>query len=226
MRKNLISKLTNVTVLTMSLSAVSILTASNARAVVFKLGTITQPVVETGTILEITEGGLPASTVDYWEFNLDQTEAIEVNLLSDLVFSEAIDPFIYLFEGTSQSLGHVVSISDDSEAARAFIDGSVEAGIVSATGDPITRTRDSYLSISLASGDYTVAVSRFDFTEADARDGVNNSQNAGTTTVSNPFQGDYQITIQAVPEPTSLITLLGLGALGFGLSKTKKNIDK
>ncbi|OUR92772.1 hypothetical protein A9Q81_15735 [Gammaproteobacteria bacterium 42_54_T18] len=154
-----------------------------------------------------TTGTIDAhSDVDYFSFTMDSASSLEINVLAYGYNGTYLDPYIYLYQPDVNGL--FVAANDDSLNGNWSADGS-------------TSSLDSYLSLNLAAGDYTLAIGDFYLSDADARDGFNNS--FGSSAV-----GDYQITFTgtglatSVSEPGS-IALFGLGLVGLGFARRRQS---
>ncbi len=119
------------------------------------------------------------------------------------------DPYIYLFDGTTNELGSLIGRDDD---------GCDDGGNTAyCTGS--SNYFDAFLRRTLTVGTYTFAMSRYDFSEAEARGGFANVSTAfdatlfitsddgvlSTTVASGP--------VATVPEP-STYALMGTGLAG------------
>lgn len=129
---------------------------------------------------------IPVS-VDYYDFSLQSTaragesafdividvRSVEALLEEDDLFHHVdlnedgeasfIDSVIYVFErgtGVLGGFGDLVGFNDDDEFNKGFGDGSISS-------------LDSFMRLSLPAGDYVLAISTFDLSEAEARAGSN-----------------------------------------------------
>lgn len=177
-----------------------------------------------------TRGG-SATEVDHWSFTVTNAGQVDIDVLSynwdkdNDGIARYIDPVIFLFndDGALDS-SDLVTANDDS--GFTFSDGS-------------TSSLDSFISTTLAAGDYILAISDYAISTSTAAGTVNTTgyypaANNGTTMEFNyngcPVlgcdYGDYRITITgdvALPTPSpvplpaglpmGLLGLAGLGAL-------------
>ena len=164
--------------------------------------------------------GLTISTVDRIYFRVNTGGVIEIDTLSweenggwvdvngdgeDVFF----DPYIYLFnDDGSLDAGDYITENDDS--INTFGDGSISA-------------LDSYLALNLAAGNYVLTIGGYFHDVNDAVDGFNPGTGSGFYPIDSNFlvadHGDYRVTftgdVSIVPEPSSLMALLGLGGLAI-----------
>ncbi|WP_199303375.1 DVUA0089 family protein [Oscillatoria sp. FACHB-1406] len=179
--------------------------------------------IANGTIFDDDAGNV---TVDYWNLQVNTAGAIEIDALSFgvlkgdsliLTGKSSLDTYLRLYEfdakGSLGLLGNFVAENDDSNGVA---DGSIFG-------------EDSFLSVNLGLGNYVLAISDFLFSDSEARRGVNNDWDweAFDGTFGKyqlTFKGDVTVTRQtSVPEPTSVVGLAAMGALGAGsILKRKK----
>jgi len=124
------------------------------------------------------------STVVNTNFTVIENGLVTLDILSTNMDPDGngavggIDTQMYLFESDGAGgLGALVASNDD--ATRLTPDGS-------------TSTRDSFLELNLDQGDYTVVVGHFSLTEAEARAGINSSNNLG---LSSGEDAVFQLTL-------------------------------
>ncbi len=178
--------------------------------------------------------------VDHWDFSLFQETTITFDILAN--------------EGTF--IGGVVDFFGNG-AGNDLLDTSIwvfkSDGEYMGTNDDINHSGgslgndgslfgyDSFLTLTLAAGDYLFAIGDYDLSQTDAWAGINEStftayyvSHNETISVINHF-GMYQITFDAdadgltvstggapVPEPATML-LFGLGLLGLaGVNRRKK----
>lgn len=198
--QNLSKKLS---VATVGAAVVTLGTVGTAEASSFVRGSITNPTAQT-------------TSVDYWNFTVNTASTVVIDVLaSSFDFgngASALDSQIYLFnnDGSLDSSDFITS-NDDSYSG--YSDGS-------------TSGLDSYLSQFLNPGNYTLAVSDYYFSLSEAIAGIQTDGNF----IYGP--GDYQInftgdvTIASVPEPGTVLGLMGLTAFGAGSMLKRKHQHK
>ncbi len=195
-----VNVLTKLSMATAGAAFLALGTVASAQAATIVTGSITKPTPET-------------TTVDYWNFAVNTAGIVTIDVLAnDIDFgngSSSLDSQIYLFSNDGLlDTSDLIAGNDDSLISVGGSDGSVS-------------TLDSFLSQFLNPGNYTLAISDFSFSLSEAINGI---QTDGNFLGNN--LGDYQITftgdvdLASVPEPASLMGILGLGA--FGVTSLRK----
>ncbi len=119
----------------------------------------------------ITSSG--AGSVGYLDFTLDNQQTLDIFTTSATSDPTPLDPEIFLFQGSSSQL-------NASSQSIASDDDSCPDG----TCGPASSFSNAILDdIVLEAGDYTVAVSDFDFSETEAINGSNENDLTGDVTV-------------------------------------------
>ena len=196
-------------------------------------------IVTSGNIFPVFGGGggQTSTTVDHWGFTVNTAGTVVIDILSwegagggvdvngdgEIAF---FDPHIYLFRDDGMlGTGDIVASNDDPSSSIGFGDGSI-------------TTHDSYLSESLATGNYILAVGAFSLSAAAAIAGDNpGGVDYPSTIVAGSIvpndHGDYQITwtgdititsdpgtaddMGVIPEPSTAIIWTLLGAIAIAL---------
>lgn len=186
-------------------AVVTLGTVGSAEASSFVRGSITNPTPQT-------------TTVDYWNFTVNTAGTVAIDVLArSFNFgngASALDSQIYLFnnDGSLDSSDFITS-NDDYYSSSGYSDGS-------------TSGLDSYLSRFLNPGNYTLAISDFYFSLSEAIAGIQTDSNF----IYGP--GDYQISftgdvrIASVPDPGTVLGLMGLSAFGAGSMLKRKHQHK
>ena len=129
------------------------------------------------------------------------------------------DPQIYLFQGTRTSLGALVTYNDD---------GCMYNTSTVCPGS--TNIRDALIAPSLVGGrTYTLAIGRYEFTEAEARAGQMDGGdfsgqiviNSATGTATNFVVANGIPTTTTTPEPATW-ALMGAGLLGTAVASRRR----
>ena len=155
-----------------------------------------------------------ASEVDYYHFTTSGgTATFDIWGRGYGSSYNYFDSFIWLFEDDGSPdgalTGNDVAHDDDYPFSAGFTDGT-------------TSDLDSYLSTTLSSGDYVLAVASYYLTEDAARAGVNlNGVTVGNYRLT--FTGVTVPSASPVPEPATLALFgLGLGALALGRRRRRR----
>lgn len=101
----------------------------------------------------------PSVPVSYLMLSVQRAGTFNFFTNSVATTADRPDPYVYLFNGTTGDLGTLIGADDDScDDNPAFCTGS-------------SNGFDSFLRRTLAVGTYTFAMSRYNFSEAEARSG-------------------------------------------------------
>tara|TARA_R110000744_G_scaffold119398_2_gene222784 strand:+ start:2325 stop:2933 length:609 start_codon:yes stop_codon:yes gene_type:complete len=142
--------------------------------------------------------------IDSINFTVLSDSDVTFDMLSYQIFDTWIDPVIMLFQndGNPLSDSNLVEVNDDNTT------GSDTNGSLGSL--------DSFMTIFLTAGDYTVTVGAWEYTTDDAEAGFGVGTVAGIGGFV-PTSGEYQLDIigNVVPAPGAL-ALLGLGGLAAG----------
>ena len=169
-----------------------------------------------GTPVGDPANGSTISTIERIYFRVNTGGVIEIDTLSwetdgswvdvngdgeDVFF----DPYIYLFnDDGSLDAGDLIDANDDSDDT--FGDGSI-------------TVLDSYLSLNLAAGDYVLTIGSYFHDVNEAITGINEGFGPVDSNLLVTDHGDYRATftgdVSIVPEPSSLMALLGVGGLAI-----------
>ena len=164
----------------------------------------TNQAVVSGTIYETEGQEGPGTTVDSWTFVVNTAGTVNIDVLARENATDlngdgeitSLDSQIYVFD----SEGNLVATNDDASVLYGA-DGSVSS-------------LDSYLSLHLEPGEYTIKIGDFELTEQNARDGFDPDGS-----LSSGDHADYQITITGVDTQISLqeqVLVDGPGDTMFG----------
>lgn len=129
--------------------------------------------------------------------------------------SDRPDPYVYLFTGTPDDLGAVIGSNDDG----CYVNPTYCTGS--------SNTWDSFIRTPLGTGTYTFAMSRYTFTEAEARAGIADVTHAfGATLHITSDDGVLSVVNAAgpvvTPEPSTW-ALMGTGLAGVvGVARRRR----
>lgn len=144
------------------------------------------------------------TTIDTFDFTVLSDGNVQFDMLSYRIFSNWIDPMVFVFNNDGNPLGYSIFIDSDNDTFGGYdINGSVD-------------DLDSFLNLFLTAGEYTVAVATFDTYVIDIASGITLDGivfDGGGNGI--PTEGRYQLDIfgdVAVPAPGAL-ALLGLGGV-------------
>ena len=110
--------------------------------------------VITGSIDSVTRF---ETEVDYWTFSLTDTRSVKIDVFARGFKGSRLNSQIYLFE--SDVTGDFIASNNNCRGRRC------------GSEDDSTSRKDSYLSLELLAGDYTLAISNSRLTRAEARSG-------------------------------------------------------
>ncbi len=133
-----------------------------------------------------------SNSVGFFNFNLLQSQAVDI-----FTQGPSNDPEIFLFSGNTPLAGNSIA-SDDDSCPDAFcgVAGSARNSLIA--------------NFLLDSGDYTVAVSDFSFSESEAAAGVNSFVDPGDITVTVRDAGpiDGFLFVPVIPDPAPMQQLI------------------
>ncbi len=160
----------------------------------------------------ITASG--ANSVGYLDFTINSTQTVDIFTTSASNQTSAIDPEIFVFEGFASTLNSSsVLIGNDDDSCPDSRCGSS------------STFRNALLDdITLNPGDYTIAVSDFDFSLDEAINGSNNNELTGDVTVKVTSSGIIDTTTPVITNQQTLAEQQAIAQLELEAQRSQQVI--